>query len=200
MRVLTPREQRKFTEYLLSGTDACKFGVLLALITGLRIGELCALRWESISIEDGTLSVERSMQRLKSAAPGGAKTSVQISAPKSCASVRTIPLTAFARSLCETMAVNDPYAYVLTGTRKYKEPRTLQYRLKKYTSACGLAGVHFHTLRHTFATRCVEVGFEIKSLSEVLGHSSTRVTLDRYVPPSMRLKRDNMAKLSEIGM
>ena len=91
-------------------------------------------------------------------------------------------------------SANDA-AYVLTGTERYIEPRTLQYRLKKYTSECGLDGVHFHTLRHTFATRAVEAGFEIKSLSEILGHSTTKITLDKYVHSSLELKRSNMNKL-----
>lgn len=90
-------------------------------------------------------------------------------------------------------------AYVLTGTEEYMEPRALQYRMEKYARECGLEGVHFHTLRHTFATRTVEVGFEIKSLSEVLGHASTTITLDRYVHSSMELKRDNMSKLAAVG-
>jgi len=94
------------------------------------------------------------------------------------------------------MDPHDPNAYVLTGTTSYMDPRTLQYRLAKYCKACGLQGVHYHTLRHTFATRCVELGFEIKSLSEVLGHSCTAVTLDRYVHSSMELKRENMNKLA----
>ena len=80
------------------------------------------------------------------------------------------------------------------------EPRTLQYRLKKYTAACGLEGVHFHTLRHTFATRAVEVGFDVKTLSEILGHSTTTVTLERYVHSSLELKRTNMNKLDAVGM
>ena len=79
------------------------------------------------------------------------------------------------------------------------EPRTLQYRMKKYTRECGLEGVHFHTLRHTFATRAVEAGFEIKSLSEILGHATTSITLNRYVHSSMDLKRVNMAKLAAAG-
>ena len=91
-------------------------------------------------------------------------------------------------------------AYVLTGTEHYMEPRVLQYRLKKYTTACGLEDVHFHTLRHTFATRAVEVGFEIKSLSEVLGHATTAITLERYVHSSSELKRINMDKLTAAGL
>lgn len=80
------------------------------------------------------------------------------------------------------------------------EPRVVQYRLAKYTAECRLDGVHFHTLRHTFATRCVEVGFEIKSFSEILGHASTNITLNRYVHSSMQLKRDNMDKLAASGL
>ena len=91
-------------------------------------------------------------------------------------------------------------AYVLTGTTDYMEPRTLQYRIEKYTRACGLEGIHAHTFRHTFATRAVEVGFEIKSLSEVLGHSTTTITLERYVHSSMELKRSNMNKLNVVGL
>ena len=93
------------------------------------------------------------------------------------------------------MNPQSPTAFVLTGTSDYMEPRTLQYRMEKYTAECGLEGVHFHTLRHTFATRCVEVGFEIKSLSEILGHANTTITLERYVHSSMELKRHNMNKL-----
>ena len=73
--------------------------------------------------------------------------------------------------------------------------RKLQRRLKKYTDACKLKEVHFHTLRHTFATRCVEVGFDVKTLSEVLGHASISVTLERYVHPNLNLKRENMRRL-----
>ena len=91
-------------------------------------------------------------------------------------------------------------AFVLTGEReRYMEPRTLQNHLKRYTDQCGLQGVHFHTLRHTFATRCVEVDFEIKSLSEILGHASVNITLERYVHSSIQLKRENMNKLAAIG-
>lgn len=93
-----------------------------------------------------------------------------------------------------------PAAFVLTGEAgRYVEPRTMQNRLKRYAEECGLSEVHFHALRHTFATRCIEVGFEIKSLSEILGHASPRFTLERYVHASLDLKRDNMNKLAAIG-
>ncbi len=114
--------------------------------------------------------------------------------------VRTIPMTEYVTGLCRRMKPQSSAAYVLTGTEAFMEPRTLQYRLEKHTQACGLEGVHFHTMRHTFATRAVEVGFEVKSLSEILGHASVTITLDRYVHASLELKRDNMQKLKVVGL
>lgn len=177
--------------------DTCKFGVLLALFTGVRIGELCALQWGKISLKEQTIRIDATLQRLRdTSAVGSARTRIVISTPKSDTSVRTIPVTDYTAELCGKMAPHSSAAYVLTGTENFMEPRTLQYRMEKYTRECGLEGVYFHTLRHTFATRAVEVGFEIKSLSEVLGHATTTITLDRYVHASLVLKRDNMKKLA----
>ncbi len=201
MRVLTAEEQKRLVRYLTNGNDPCQFGVLLALMTGMRIGEVCALRWRDISIEERTVAVTATMQRLKNLdGIGGAKTHIVISDPKSNTSARLIPLTAQMADLCKKYRSDNPDAFVLTGlSERYIEPRTMQYRLEQYTAACGLDGVHFHTLRHTFATRCVEVNFEIKSLSEILGHSTPRITLERYVHSSLELKRNNMDKLAAIG-
>lgn len=201
MRVLTLEEQRHFIAYLQEDMDDCKFGVLLALLTGVRIGELCALRWENVSVESKTIHISATMQRLKdTTGKSEKKTRVMIGDPKSETSIRTIPLSDGAAELCKRMHLHSPTAFLLTGTAQYMEPRALQYRMAKYTRECGLEGVHFHTLRHTFATRCVEVGFELKSLSEVLGHANTSITLERYIHSSLALKRDNMNKLATIGM
>lgn len=201
-RVLTREEQARLMSYLLADTDRCKFGVVLAFETGLRIGEICALRWRDISFSDGTVRVASTMQRLKNIenSPLCGKTAVVVSEPKSYASQRVIPLTDHIIQLCKCWRADDPSAFVLTGDAKsYIEPRALQYRLKRYAKECGLSDIHFHVLRHTFATRCVEAGFEIKSLSEILGHSSPKVTLERYVHSSLDLKRENMNKLSSVG-
>ncbi len=202
IRVLSIEEQKRFVEFLLSDTDEVKFGILLALLTGLRIGEICALRWEDISMENRIITVKETMQRLKIFdGTDDEKTHIVIGNAKSDASIRMIPLNNTAYRLCKTMVLNDKSAYILTGSpNRYLEPRTLQYRLGKYTAACNLEGVHFHTLRHTFATRCVEVGFEIKSLSEILGHSNVTITLARYVHSSFELKRSNMDKLEAVGL
>lgn len=201
MRVLTREEQVRFISYLTTDIDQCKFSVLLALFTGMRIGEVCALRWENVFLEDKIIKVSATMQRLHDfSESGNARTKIIISSPKSETSVRMIPMTDAVVSLFRAQGPKSGDAFVLTGVSDhYIEPRTLQYWLSKYTKACGLEGVHFHTLRHTFATRCVEVDFELKSLSEILGHSSPRITLERYVHPSMELKRDNMKKLAALG-
>lgn len=180
MHVLSRDEQKRLAVYLLDGTDFCKFGVLLMLFTGLRIGELCALRWSDVNIKEKVISVSANMQRLRSTDTDTAeKTQILIGAPKSDTSVRTIPLTDNAVELCRKFAVRNPCAYILAGTSEFMEPRSFQYRIEKYTRECGLDGIHAHTLRHTFATRAVEVGFEIKTLSEILGHANTTITLYR---------------------
>lgn len=201
LRILSRDEQERFVSYLQADIDPCKFGILLALCTGLRIGELCALRWECVSAKDRTIRVMSTLQRLRDTSLSqGTRTRVVIGSPKSDRSARVIPLTDYTVRLCGYMRPQDTAAYVLTGAETFMEPRVLQYRLEKYTQACGLDGVHFHTLRHTFATRAVEVGFEIKSLSEILGHASVKITLDRYVHSSLELKRENMQKLNGAGM
>ena len=199
-RVLNAEEQLKFISYLTKDMDACKFGVLLTLLTGLRIGEICALKWENISLYDNTIRIDSTMQRLKdvdSSTTG--KTKILFGPPKSDTSIRTIPLQESVANLCRQTGSHCPGAYVLTGSEAYMEPRKLQRRLKKYTQECNLEGVHFHTLRHSFATRCMEVGFDLKSLSEILGHAKTSTTLDIYVHSSLEIKRNNMEKLTFHG-
>ena len=196
MRVLNYYETKKLIDELLEETDLCKLGVLLCLFTGIRIGELCALQWKNISIEDKTIKIEQTMQRLQSNTPNDInKTRIIITEPKSFASIRIIPLPDF------VVEAIKPYqksagAYLLSGeAKRHIEPRTMQNKFKCYLSACGIEDVNFHALRHTFATRCIEAGFDVKTLSEILGHSSVKITLDKYVHSSMDLKRMNMERL-----
>lgn len=201
IRVLSIEEQQRLVRYLLTDIDAFKFGVLFALMTGLRLGEVCALRAKDISLTEKTVSVRETVQRIKNLEPYGAKTKIVFTKPKSDTSARVVPLTNTAFALCqEKVRCFSPDAFLLTGSEaKCIEPRTMQFRIKKFSKDCGIDNMHFHVLRHTFATRCVEVGFEIKSLSEVLGHSTPRITLERYVHSSIEFKRKNMEKLETVG-
>lgn len=196
MRVLTQAEQDALISVLIEDMDLYKFGVFLSLYTGIRIGELCALQWEDVNLAQTTLKIRKTMQRIQDAENGAfSKTKIVITEPKSQCSVREIPLPAFVIDVARRF-VGTPKSYILTGNDRYIEPRTMQNRFKSYIRDCGIADANFHALRHTFATRCVEVGFEIKSLSEVLGHANVNITLNRYVHSSFELKCSNMNKLS----
>ncbi len=197
MRVLTVKEQQVFSDFLLDSPDLCKIGVFLCLYTGIRIGELCALRREDISFPHSMLSVRKTMQRVQIDSKN-IKTKVIITEPKSKSSIRDIPIPDFVMEiLFKHYSIMKPSCYLLTGSsEKFMEPRALEYHYKKYIRECEIENVNFHALRHTFATRCVEAGFDIKTLSEILGHTNVNITLNRYVHPSMDIKRNNMEKLS----
>lgn len=197
MRVLSQQEQHQLVCVLTHEMDACKFGTLLALFTGIRIGELCALKWEDICLSQATLKVRRTMQRIQVVdADSPHKTKIIITEPKSKCSLRDIPLPTFLVAYANSFA-RCPQAFVLTGdTARFMEPRTMQNRFKAYVTESGMDKANFHSLRHTFATRCVELGFELKSLSEILGHANVNITLNKYVHSSFELKSQNMNKLS----
>jgi integrase len=196
MRVLSQAEQKKLVAYLMQEPDPCKLGVLVALYTGLRVGELCALKWEDISKD--SITVRRTMQRLKTA--GSNSTELHIGSPKTKTSLRTIPLPTFLRELIEpyrTAKLAESY-FLASSPDEVIEPRNMQYRFRRYLKEASIEQANFHALRHTFATRCVEAGFEIKSLSEILGHANVQTTLNKYVHSSFDLKRANMELLSLI--
>jgi len=200
MRVLSMDEQAALEKFLCTDMDESKLGIYLCLYTGIRIGEACAIRWSDISLDDGTLTVSRTMQRVqKSEADSSEKTKIIITDPKSNFSVRTIPLPDCLLDKLKQFRPTLQDTYLLTGeARRFIEPRTFQYRFKSYLSKCGIKDANFHALRHTFATRCVSLGFEIKSLSEILGHANVNITLNRYVHPSFDMKRSNMNKLEAL--
>lgn len=197
MRVLSLEEQQKLTLVLLNDTNLIKFGVLLSLYTGIRIGELCALKWGNLSIADGILSVRETMQRIKDTSNHGvSKTKIVITEPKSKCSVRDIPLPEFIISIAKGFQRNSS-SYILTGEKnRYIEPRTMQNRFKSLLREGQISDANYHALRHTFATRCIEVGFDLKTLSEILGHSNVNITLNRYVHSSLDLKKENMSKIA----
>jgi len=198
MRVLSKDEQTALEKYLCSEIDESKLGVLVCMYTGLRVGEICALKWSDISLEENTLTVSRTMQRIQTLnSDCDTKTKVFVTDPKSDCFTRVIPLPDCLIDKLQVFIPTHKNAYLLTGnTERYIEPRTYQNRFKSYVAGSGIKDANFHCCRHTFATRCVEVGFEIKSLSQILGHANVNITLDRYVHPSFDLKRSNMNKLA----
>lgn len=198
MRILSKTEQGKLSKYLMEHQSFTCLGILISLYTGLRVGELCALKWEDVSFEDKYIHVCKTMQRLQKKDSLDYKTEIIISTPKSDCSIRNVPIPDKLLQLMQEYRKPSD-TYILTGmTNIYIEPRTMQNRFKAITKKSGIATANFHSLRHTFATRCIELGFDIKCLSEVLGHASVNITLNRYVHPSMDLKQKNMNMLSDL--
>ncbi|MBR2207272.1 MAG: site-specific integrase [Synergistaceae bacterium] len=198
IRVLTATEENKLLRYLKKHFDLTALGILLSLFTGIRIGELCALKWSDFSFSDKEFQVKRTMQRLHNLNEDTAKkTFIDIGEPKSPSSLRKIPIPAELMKYLKSAYIEN--AYVLSGSKdKFVEPRTMENRFKSVLKKCGVQRINFHVLRHSFATKCVELGFDIKSLSEILGHANVNITLNRYVHPIMKLKHANMNKLNSL--
>ena len=201
MRVLSRQEQSSLVAVLISDMDVHKLGILLCLYTGMRIGEVCALQWQDISPDFDKLSVRQTLQRVKNTGDGVEKTKILIDTPKSARSVRDIPIPKFMSAYLSRF-VGDSRSFLLcTADAAYTEPRTMQNHFARNARAACIAGANYHTLRHTFATRCVEAGVDIKSISEMLGHANVSFTLNRYVHSSFDQKREGMNKLEQyIGM
>ena len=188
--LLSKPQKSRLQKYLITNQNLTSLGVALSLFTELRIGELCALKWSDIDLSNRTISVSRTIQRI--AAQGG--TQLVITEPKSISSVREIPIPGCIFSLLKNFCSNGEF-YILSGTDRPVEPRTMQYRFQSLLKNAKLPSIHFHALRHMFATNCVELGFDVKSLSEILGHSGVEITLNRYVHSSLERKKAFMKKL-----
>lgn len=193
-RMLTAQEQDSLNTWFSQNITPCNAGIMLSAATGIRIGELCALKWSDFDFEKSIFTVSKTMQRIKNYETNGTK--VIITSPKSRTSVREIPIPEFMKDILKQFKRGSD-CFFLTGNNSFIEPRTMQYRFKSILKKLNLPQVNFHSLRHMFATKCVSLGVDVKTLSEILGHSSVKITLDRYVHSSMERKQCCMKLLSD---
>ena len=189
--ILTSAERKRLENYLIHNQDKTNISILLCLFTGLRVGELCGLKWEDIDFDNAVLYVKRTVQRVSK----NGKSQIIIGTPKSKTSVRTVPIPVFVLDILRNYR-NCGDFYIITGENKPTEPRIMQNRFKSILKLCGIRNVNFHLLRHTYATVCIEKGFDPKTLSELLGHADAAITLNRYCHPSMQIKKDYVSRLS----
>lgn len=194
IHVLQKSEQKKMETVLLGAPNGTNLAIYLALHSGVRIGELCALRWSDIDFDERQLFVRSTVIRNKSGQSA-------IAPPKSETSHRAIPLTLQLTKLLAAERENSCSEFVFSSPRKnaFLNPRTLQYRFRALLSQLEIPEISFHALRHTFATRWIECGMDVKSLSEVLGHAGVQITLDIYVHSSDKLKREAIEKLESFS-
>ena len=195
IEILSRKDQFVLEEYLKNNINIRKLCVLLCLYTGLRIGEICGLKWEDIDFNNKTLEVKRTIQRIKNTDENiDSKTILIASSPKSNTSRRIIPIADFLIDLLKEFKSNDSY-YLLSNSEKLYDTRILELFYKRVLKSCGIKYHNFHILRHTFATRCIESQMDIKTLSEILGHSCIEITLKLYVHPSYELKKNSIENL-----
>lgn len=195
IQILSNKDKQKLEKYCIEQNSLKSLGILICLNTGLRVGEVCALRWENVDFETRRIHVEKTIERIYSKEEN--KTIVIIDTPKSITSVRTIPINSKLYNILKQIRGKSKKTdFVLTGSSEhYVEPRNYQYHFKEILKRNKVKKYKFHTLRHTFATNCIEAGMDIKSLSEILGHADVSITLNIYVHSSDKAKRKYLEKI-----
>lgn len=194
----TKKERKQLISNISSRNEDTQLTILLPMYTGLRVGELCALRMKDIDLENETLQVRETVQRIRTV-DGRNKTEVIISSAKSAESIREIPLPPLLVPLLRQRKLSrGNNAFLMGEGNKAVEPRTIQRRFHDELKKAGLQTCGMHTLRHTFATMCLEAGADIVTISELLGHSSTAVTF-RYLHSNSNKKVELIHILSKAG-
>lgn len=196
--VLSSEEQKVLETACMSQIDTTKIGILMSLYTGLRIGEICALEWSDIDFQNQIIHVRKTVSRvINSDIKESRHSKLIIDRPKTQFSNRAIPLCSWLVPILAEYRQNSQSPYVVSDNSDFLSPRTYDYRYHKVLATAGIRSFNYHTLRHTFATRCIEAGVDVKSLSEMLGHADASITLNTYVHSSMERKRIQLEKLRE---
>ena len=192
--MFSEQELQKLALFCINHPSPLNVGILLALNTGLRLGEICALRWSDLDFANRTLKINRTVQRVNM----GGKTALTVGEPKTERSKRTVTVPADMMKLLTAMYERSAKHGYIFGARPDcpLEPRTCQRHFKSVLKSCGLKDRNFHVTRHTFATRCVEKGGDVRTLSELLGHANIQTTLRLYVHPSEEHKRQLVEQIS----
>lgn len=186
--VLTKREQNKITNYVLENINSRNIGLLISLYSGIRIGELCALRWEDVDFKKNCLTINKTIQRVYIKDKNKNISKVIITTPKTKNANREIPINKDFLEILKKVRLDKEH-YILTGNEKYIEPRTYRKYFNKVLDELKIKHFNFHSLRHTFATNCISLGVDYKTVSELLGHANVNITLNLYVHPRYSQKK-----------
>ncbi len=192
----TKEEQSRIEHSIETENDERLFGIILCFYTGLRIGELIGLEWSDISHDGSMLTISKTVYRGKDE---NGVWQLCIDDPKTVSSYRCIPLPEhIADRLCFLKEKSKSRYVVQNKKGERMSIRSYQYIFEKITEKAGVRKLNFHAIRHTFATRAIEKGVDIKTLSEIMGHKNTSVTLNRYAHSMMDTKIEMMKKMTRI--
>lgn len=190
LQMINDNEYIILTDYLKAQNNFLSMGLLLILCTGIRIGELCALKNKDIDLNKKEIYIHETLQRVQDI--DNKSTKIIISSTKTTMSTRIIPIP---DSLIPYITINSEHNYFLTQSEKYIEPRTFRYKFKRILKDLQITEVTVHSLRHYFASHCIELGFDYNCLSEILGHSSPSTTMNLYVHSKKEYKKRCMNKI-----
>ena len=196
LEVLSIANHRKILNYIQSHFTFTGLGIYISLSTGLRIGEICALKWSDINVVDGTITVSRTIERIYIIEGEKKHTELVINTPKTKNSCREIPISKELLAIIKPLkkVVNEDF-YVLTNDERPTEPRTYRNYYNRLMTKLDIPKLKYHGLRHSFATRCIEAGCDYKTVSVLLGHSNISTTLNLYVHPNMEQKKRCISKM-----
>ena len=196
LEVLSVANHRKILNYIQNHFTFAGLGIYISLSTGLRIGEICALKWSDINVTDGTITVSRTIERIYIIEGEKKHTELVINTPKTKNSCREIPMSKELLAMIKPLkkVVNEDF-YVLTNDERPTEPRTYRNYYNGLMEKLDIPKLKYHGLRHSFATRCIEAGCDYKTVSVLLGHSNISTTLNLYVHPNMEQKKRCITKM-----
>ena len=197
--ILSRSHQKQIMEYIRLHFTFKNLGIYICLSAGMRIGEICALTWDDLDVENGIIHVRKTIQRIYVIEEHRKYTEVILDTPKTKNSIREIPMTKNLLKMIRPIKkiVNGNF-YVLTNEPKPTEPRTYRNYYKQFMQSLGLPLMKFHGLRHSFATRCIESKCDYKTVSVLLGHSNISTTLNLYVHPNLEQKKRCMEQMSRL--
>ena len=191
---LSVQEQACLRDFVLEHPTTRKAGLLLQMQLGLRIGEVCGLQWGDFDLSAGVLTIRRTVSRIYCR---DGHTKVLIQTPKTRSSGREIPIPQELFTLLQRLhgGASEETWFLSGNAEKPVEPRCYRKSMQLYLRQAAVRKVHPHTLRHTFATTCLQAGCDIKTLSELLGHADPNITLRRYVHSNMNRKRRELERV-----
>ena len=190
IEVLTVADHKKILDFIKQNFTFRNLGIYISLTTGLRIGEICGLKWSDINTDKGTITVNHTIERIYIIDGECKHTELVVNTPKTKNSCREIPMNKELLAMVKPLkkVINEGF-YVLTNEAKPTEPRTYRNYYHRLMKRLDIPRMKYHGLRHSFATRCIESNCDYKTVSVLLGHANITTTLNLYVHPNMEQKK-----------